>query len=119
MFAIFGQINPPPAIAKWNPAGCSPYGSTVACGLLPFINGLIKLAIVVAGLYAFLNLIFAGYGFITAGGDSKATEQAVGKIWQSLIGLLLVAGSFVLAAIFGYLIFGDASAILYPKITTP
>ena len=72
-----------------------------------------------AGLYTFWNLILAGYGFMSAGGEAKAIEKAWAKIWQSLMGLLVVAGSFVLAMIFGWLIFQDATVLIAPKIYTP
>ena len=74
---------------------------------------------VIAGLYAFLNIIFAGYGFLSAGGDPKKIEMAWGKIWQSLIGLLIIGGSFILAAIFGWLLFKDPMFLVYPKIDSP
>jgi hydrogenase-4 membrane subunit HyfE len=114
---FIGTISPPPGVIKWigNP---NSIGGDVP-GLIPFFNALLKLIIALAGLYAFLNLIIAGYQFMSAGGDSKAIGNAWSKIWQSLMGLLIVAGSFVLAAIFGYLIFGDASAIITPKIYGP
>lgn len=111
MATFFGGITPPePFISK--------YGS-YENGLMAFANNILKLVIVVAGLYTFLNIIIAGYGFLSAGGDVKKVEQAWNKIWQSLLGLAFVAGSFVLAAIFGWLIFKDPTAILSPKIYGP
>jgi hypothetical protein len=107
---IIGDIPLPGPLAK--------YGSYNE-GLVNFLNNLIQFLIVIAGLYAFVNLILAGYGFMSAGGDPKNVEKAWAKIWQSLVGLLIIAGSFVLAAIFGWLLFGDASAILSPKIYGP
>ena len=104
----FGQVAPPPGVAR--------YGQSTV-GLVAFISNGVKLLIVVASIYTLLNLIFAGYQFISAGGDSKAVEAAWGKIWQSLLGLFLVAGSFVLAAIFGWLIFGDFGFILNPDFS--
>lgn len=114
MLQIFGQVTPPPGIAEWmqGRTGAAP-------GLIPFLNTLVRLAIVIAGLYAFLNLIFAGYQFISAGGDPKNVEKAWAKIWQSLIGLLIIAASFLLAAIFGWILFKDPSAILMPRIYGP
>lgn len=88
-------------------------------GLLKFANNLLKFVIVVAGLFAFINLIIAGYDFLGAGSDAKKVEGAWKKIWQSLLGLAFVAGSFVLAAIFGWLIFKDPKAILSPQIFGP
>lgn len=87
--------------------------------LFLILNNLLKFIIVVAGLYTFWNLILAGFMFMSAGGESKAVEKAWAKIWQSVIGLLIVAGSFILAGIFGYLIFGDATALITPRIFGP
>lgn len=115
MIQIFGEIKPPPAIEKYIPYG----GEGKVPGLVTFLSNIVKFAIIIAGLYAFLNLILAGYGFMSADGDPKAVEKAWAKIWQSLVGLLIIAGSFVLAAIFGWLLFGDPSAILIPKIYGP
>lgn len=111
---FFGCITPPPPFQ----GGPGQYGS-YELGLIKFANNILKLLIVGAGIYAFINIIIAGYGFLSAGGDSKKVEAAWNKIWQSLLGLAFVAGSFVLAAIFGWLIFKDPKAILSPKIYGP
>jgi len=111
MLQIVGQVAPPPGVIR--------YGEIGAGGLIRFANNLLKLLIVLAGLYAFLNLILAGYQFMSAGGDPKSIEKAWGKIWQSLLGLLIIAGSFLLAAIFGWLLFGNPAAILKPTIYGP
>lgn len=108
IFGIFGTVEPPPTA----------YGG-VFSGLVPFLNNILRLIFVIAGLFAFFNLIIAGFGFMSAGGDPKAIEKAWSKIWQSLIGLLIIVASFLLAAIFGYLLFGDPTAILKPKIYGP
>lgn len=88
-------------------------------GLVTLLSNLLQLVFIAAGIYAFINLIIAGFQFMTAGGDSKAIDKAWGKIWQSLIGLIIVVGSFALAALFGYIIFHDAGYILHPKIYGP
>lgn len=115
MLEIFGEIKPPPGVSTW--IGQFPGGKVP--GLIPFLNAIVKFLIVIAGLYAFLNLILAGYGFMSAGGDPKAVEKAWAKIWQSLVGLLIIAASFLLVAIFGWLLFGDPTAILIPTIYSP
>ncbi len=94
------------------------YGS-VTQGLVPFFTNLIRLMFVGAGIYAFLNFIIAGYQYMSAGGDTKALSAAWARIWQSLLGLIIIVGSFALAALFGYLIFGDAGFILNPVIYGP
>lgn len=118
MFGIFGPIENPFSILG-GPAALT--GSASGSGLIAILNSLVKFVIIVAGLYTFWNLIAAGYMFMSAGGDPKAIGRAWDKIWQSLIGLLLVAGSFVLAVIFGYLIFGPDNAfiLLQPRVFSP
>jgi len=112
---FFGKITPPEVFSP------EKYGdfSTPGKGIVFFANNILKLLIVGAGIYAFLNIIIAGYEFLGAGGDVKKVEAAWKRIWQSLLGLAFVAGSFVLAAIFGWLIFKDPTAILSPKIYGP
>lgn len=106
--SIFGRVESPVAA----------YGS-VFTGLVPFLNNILRLIFVIAGLYGFLNLVIAGFGFMAAGGDPKAIEKSWSRIWQSLVGLIIIVGSFLLAAILGYLLFGDATAILQPKVWGP
>jgi len=95
------------------------YRSVAGGGLILFLTNVLRLVFVVAGMFAFINLVLAGFQFMSAGGDAKAIEKAWGKIWQSFMGLILVIGSFALAALFGYLLFGRADYILSPQIFGP
>lgn len=108
---IFGKIKPPDYIQDYN----NDHGS----GLITLLNNILNLMIVGAGIFALFNFIIAGYEFISAGGDSQKINDAWNKIWQSILGLIIVAGSFTLAAIFGKLIFNDFGAIINPKIKGP
>lgn len=100
-----------------NPLSTS-YGN-VNAGLIPFFTNLLRLLFVGAGIYALLNIVLAGFQYMSAGGDTKALTAAWARIWQTLLGLLIIVGSFALAALFGYLIFGDAGYILNPVIYGP
>lgn len=106
----FGVIDPPKAIKdySYNPAG----------GIGRLIQTAIWILIAGAGIYALVNFVLAGYGFLSAGDDPKKVAGAWAKIWQTAIGLLVAASSIILAAVFGKLIFGDSNAILNPKIPT-
>lgn len=108
---FFGEISPPPGVRE--------YGGQHGEGLILFANNLLKLIIVGGGIFTFINFLLAGFGFISAGGDPKKIEQSVNKIWQSVLGLVVLAGSFVAAAIIGWIVFGDATAILSPRIYGP
>lgn len=107
----FGRLAPGTALANTS--------NTSGEGLILILNSLVKFSIVIAGLYTFWNLISAGYGFMSAGGEAKAIEKAWAKIWQSLLGLLVVAASFVLAMVFGKLIFNDPSILISPQVFAP
>lgn len=112
MEKIFGGITPPAAIQKFSSDG-NP------SGLIDLFNNILRLLIVVGGLYALLNFILAGYAFMSASGDPKKVELAWAKIWQSMVGLFIIAASFALAALMGKLLFGNTTAILKPTIYGP
>ncbi len=103
---VIGTVNPPPGVVKYT-------------GLTQFISNIVKLLIVGAGIFALFNLVTAGYAFMSAGGDPKKIADAWSKIWQTLLGLAVAAGSVVLAAIFGRIIFGDPNALLQITIYGP
>ena len=93
------------------------YGTEPGSAIGKVIQMIIWVLIIGAGIYALINFILAGYAFLSAGDDPKKVAGAWAKIWQTALGLLVVAGSFVLAAIFGQLIFGQWNFILNPSIT--
>jgi hypothetical protein len=107
----FGSVKPPMGVEKYS-------GGTLA-GLPTFINNVLKMLIIGAGIWTVFNLVFAGYAFMSAGDDPKKVAGAWAKIWQSLLGLAFAAGAFVLAAIFGQLIFGNPNALLQFQIFGP
>ena len=106
----FGTVNLPGTIS-------SKYGGDALTAIGKLIQVVIWVLIIGAGLYALLNFVIAGYSFLSAGDDPKKVSGAWAMIWQSALGLAFAAGAFVLAAIFGQLIFGDPTFILNPQIT--
>lgn len=110
MLQVFGQIQAPEALSN--------FGSVEQGAMGKLLDLLIRTLIVGAGIYALINLVLAGYAFISAGDDPKKVAGAWAKIWQTLLGLAVAAGSFVLAAIFGKLVFNDYMFLLKPKIPT-
>lgn len=105
---IFGQISPP--TGNYDPS---------IQGLTQLATNLLRLAILGAALWAFLNIIVAGFNFLTAAGDSKKVAAAWERIYLSIVGLVVIVASFILAAIVGYLVFGDPLFILQPQIYKP
>jgi hypothetical protein len=111
--SLLGPIKLPESIENKYPGGVE--GGAIGS----FLNVIMKGLIGIAGIYALINLILAGYSFMSAGEDPKKIAGAWAKIWQTLLGLAVSAGAFVLAAIFGQLIFGRWDFILNPSIPTP
>ncbi len=87
-------------------------------GLVLMINNTLRLVFIVAGMYAFINILIAGGKYMTAGGDAAKIEECWAKIWQSFVGLIIMIGAFALAVVIGQLFFGDAGALLNPSIPT-
>ena len=67
----------------------------------------------VAGIYFVIQILLSGFAYISANGDPKKTEAAWAKIYQSIIGLLIVSSAFVIASVIGRLLGID---ILNPSI---
>lgn len=78
------------------PAIKSPAGGDVTSGLPQLISSFIRLATIVGGIALLINLIIAGFGFLTASGDPKKVTDAWNKIWQSLVGLIIIVGAIAL-----------------------
>ncbi|MBI3980488.1 hypothetical protein HY345_00650 [Candidatus Microgenomates bacterium] len=113
IFQIFGNIN--------NPYSGTYQGGirTGTFGLIFFLNNIVKLAFVVGGLIVFINLIVAGFQFMQSGGEAKNIESAWNKIWQSLIGLVIMVISFLLISLVSFILFGDPTQILKPDLFGP
>ncbi len=110
MASVFGGIN--------NPLPSTSYGS-VNTGLPLFISNVVKVIFAAAGLFAFFNLMYAGFTYITSNGDQKKIEQAISSINMSLIGLIVMVAAAAITGVVSFLLFGSATAILQPSITGP
>lgn len=106
---IFGQI-PRPSFLPAALTGENIFGK--------ILDRTVKLLVIGAGIYALVNLILAGYSFMSAGDDPKRVSAAWSKIYQTVLGLAVAAGAFVLAAILSELLFGNPMFLLKPEIPT-
>lgn len=105
MLGLFGTITNPTS-----------YSSDQGSGLFTFLSNLFKLIGVVAGIYLIIQLILAGFQYVSANGDAKKTEAAWAQIWQSIVGIIIIASAFVIASVVGRLTGID---ILNPTIYGP
>jgi hypothetical protein len=103
---IIGTITPPANIPS------NPVATT------GFLRAILVFIMVVAGIFSFWQIILSGFNYITAGGDKGKVEIAQQKLNHALIGLVIIAASFIIAAIAGQILFDNPSFILNPKIET-
>ena len=76
------------------PGGSSPDASPKQFAIT--IATLWQTIILVGGLAFLLYFLWGGINWITAGGDKGKLEEARGKITQGLIGLAILAASYVI-----------------------
>ena len=101
---IIGTVNPPGAIPN------APEKTTA------FISAIITLIVVVAGLFTIWQFISGGLAYITGGGDPKKISEANSKLTYAIVGLAIIAASFIIAGILGLVFFGKFNAILNPSL---
>lgn len=85
---IFGSIGNP-----------TQYKSTAGSGLFVFMSNVFKIAGTIGAIFVVVQFITAGYSYISANGDAKKTELAWTKIWQSILGLVIISSAFILAGV--------------------
>ena len=78
------------------PAGVPTTGGDPTSFVAGLVRGIISWLILGAFVIALFWTIFAGYRFITAGGDEKSIGSAWAQIYWGLIGMLVVLGSFAI-----------------------
>lgn len=78
--------------------GNSAYGDRIATPLPVIIGNLVKVFIGALGIIFLLLTIYAGYLYLTARGDEKKVEQAKETLKTGVIGLLIIAAAYAIAA---------------------
>jgi hypothetical protein len=109
--SIFGSVDNP----------LNKYGNVADSngGIILFLTNILRFVFIIAGIYALINFILAGFQYMSAAGDSKALTAAWARIWQTLLGLVIIVASFAIAALVGVIFFGNAGFILNPVIYGP
>lgn len=110
---IVGQIKPPSQVQET-------YGVLgEGAGLTGFISDIIILISIVGGIWFLINVLIGGFTLITSGGDSKKLSEFGSKLSMMVIGLILMVGAPLIAALIGFIVFGDTMSLLRPTIVGP
>lgn len=88
--------------------GLGPFGQKTASSgtaalsqIAGLISGIIGFMTIAAGIWFMFEMLFAGYEWISAGGDAKKLEGARQRITHGFMGLLIVVGAWAILAITG------------------
>lgn len=109
MLGIFGEISKPSVFSGYDVIE-SPEGK----GLSNLLSSILAIIITLAGIFVLVNFILAGYAYLSANNQPQKLADAGNKMLQSLIGLLIIAAGYVIAATVGYIFFKDAGFLLNP-----
>lgn len=83
-----------------------------------FMSAIVSFIVVVAGIYALWQLLTGGLGYITSNGDKAKVQESSQKMLMAILGLFIIAASFIIAAVVSRLLFGDSSVIFSPTLKT-
>jgi hypothetical protein len=111
--SIFGNVAPPAGVQAYDAAA----GGNI--GLLLFVSNMIKLVTVGAGLFVVFNVVYAGIMYVSSMGDSSVHAKVRDQLTYSVIGLVLIAASYAIAILIGFIFFGDPSFIINPQVCGP
>lgn len=83
-------------------------------GIIFFLSNLLVIMTVVAGIWSLFNILLAGLQYIGSSGDAGTHEKVRTYITNSVIGLILVAITYMMGGLIGFIFFGDAGFLLNP-----
>lgn len=112
--ALVGKVRLPFGVTQYN----SYSGSVGNIGVLAFANSLIILFFSICVVWFMFNLIHVGLQYLASPGDTKVLEKLKEALFYPTAGLVLLASSYVIAALIGAFVFGDSSFILNPTLPT-
>ncbi len=109
---IFGEVEAPPGVAAYDAAADG-------IGLVLFLSNIIRIVTIVGGIFVMINILYAGWIYISSSGDAGAHKKVADTVTFSVMGLAIIVGSYAAAALAGLIFFGDAAFILTPTICGP
>lgn len=71
-------------------------GPNILIEIANVISRIVGFITIIAGLFFFFQLLYAGFAWLTSGGDSERLAHARDRITNSLLGLTLVVGALVI-----------------------
>lgn len=108
-----GIVEPPPGTDVWTASFAK---TSTGNPLIFFASRLVQIFMAVAGVWIFVNILLAGFYYVSAGSETKNLEKARGMITNSAIGLVLIMLAYSITAIVSMIFFGDPNFLINPTI---
>ncbi len=89
-------------------------GSSI--GALSFINTLLTVFFAICVVWFLINLVLTGAKIVSNPGDAKAMEELKEALTYPIIGMIILAASFLISTLIGIFFFGDANFITNPTL---
>ena len=74
-----------------------PAGFEQNAGLIEIIGGVIRIGLSFVGVILLVLLLYAGFLWMTAGGDEEKIKAARGTITSAIVGIIIVTASYAIA----------------------
>lgn len=111
--AVIGPVTPPFNITILS---ALTGGGTNAIGIVFFMSRIVLFVTIIAGIIVMFNFIRAGWIYLLGGADTKAAGEIKDLLTYSIIGLVIIAVTYTIAGLIGFIFFGDAGFILQPEL---
>jgi hypothetical protein len=69
--------------------------------IVDYVSSIVGIMTIFASIWFLFNILYAGYEWISAGGDTKKVAGARDRITHAFMGLVIIAGAWSLLAIAG------------------
>ncbi|MFZ1721057.1 MAG: hypothetical protein WAU07_00975 [Microgenomates group bacterium] len=110
-----GSVSAPQGVHQYNLLAGT-YGTTTASGLVVFASRAMQVASIVAGIFMMINLVRAGFIYITKFDQVSAHQDVRDLLTYSVVGLVIMVSAYAGGGLIGLVFFGDASFVLSPTL---
>lgn len=110
-----GGVRAPQGVYEYNLLAGT-YGTTTASGLVVFVSRAMQLASIVAGIFMMINLVRAGFIYITKFDQASAHQEVRDLLTYSVVGLVIMVSAYAGGGLIGLVFFGDATFVLNPVL---
>lgn len=84
-------------------AGLGPFGegSTGLPNILDLVSSIVGFMTIAASIWFLFQILYAGYEWTSAGGDTKKVADARSRMTHAFMGMVIVVGAWSLLAVIG------------------